>query len=119
MNSIASRWLGTVAALALSALIFPGAADVGGVLLGSLMLTILYVLLRPLLLTLALPLNLLLAGLVTPFADALLIRWTAAWVGGLTLTYPQCVAVALLLSAAYWPYSTWKQRYLQIKAAGG
>ena len=112
MNALAIRLLGCLAALALSALLFPGAATLGGVLLGALMLTILYLLIRPLLLTLALPFNLLLFGLVTPLADALLIRWTAAWVGGLSLNYWQCVAAALLISLAYYPYSHWKQRQL-------
>jgi uncharacterized membrane protein YvlD (DUF360 family) len=112
MNAIAIRLLGCLAALSLSALLFPGSADLSGVLVGALLLTLLYVLIRPLLLTLALPFNLLLLGLVTPLADALLIRWTAAWVGGLTLTYWQCVAVALLISLAYYPYSCRKQRQL-------
>jgi len=112
MNALATRFLGCLAALGLGALLFPGAADLNGVLLGALMLTALYLLIRPLLLTLALPLNLLLFGLATPLADALLIRWTAAWVSGLTLSYWQCVAVALIISLAYYPYSRWKQRQL-------
>jgi len=65
-----------------------------------------------LLLTLALPFNLLLFGLVTPLADALLILWTTAWVSGLSLGYWQCVAVALIISLAYYPYSRFKQRQL-------
>ena len=112
MSSIAMRLLGCLAALSFSALLFPGAATIPGVLLGTLMLTLLYLLIRPLLLTLALPFNLLLFGLVTPLADALLIRWTAAWVGGLTLGYWQCVALALIISLAYYPYSYWKQHQL-------
>jgi len=113
MNVIIIRWLGCLSALALSPLLFPGVATLPGILIGSLMLTILYVIVRPLLLIPALPFNLLLSGLVTPLADALLIRWTAAWVGGLTLTYWQCVATALLISAAYLPYSQAKQRRLR------
>jgi uncharacterized membrane protein YvlD (DUF360 family) len=112
MNALATRLLGCLAAFALSALIFPGAADLKGVLLGTLMLTLLYLLIRPLLLTLALPLNLLLMGLVTPLADALLIRWTAAWVSGLTLSCWRCVVVALIISLAYYPYAYWKQRQI-------
>ena len=113
MSAIGIRWLGCMCALALSSLLFSGAVVWPGVLLGSFMLTILYILLRPILLIPALPFNLLLAGLVTPFIDALLIRWTAAWVGGLTLNYWQCVATALLISAAYLPYSQMKQRQLR------
>ena len=101
MSMIAMRWLGCVAALAISSLLFPDAVTLPGVLVGASMLTALYVLLRPVLLIPALPFNLLLFGLVTPFIDALLIRWTAAWVSGLALTYWQCVATALLISAAY------------------
>ena len=112
MNALSMRLLGCLAAFSLSALLFPGSANIPGALLGTLMLTALYVLIRPLLLTLALPFNLLLFGLVTPLADALLIRWTAAWVGGLTLGYWQCVALALIISLAYYPYSRWKQHQL-------
>ena len=113
MNAIVLRFIGCLSALSLSALLFPGAADISGVLLGALLLTLLYVLIRPLLLTLALPFNLLLLSLATPLADALLIRWTAAWVGGLTLSYWQSVALALIISLAYYPYSLLKQRQLQ------
>ena len=115
MISLALRLLGCLAALSLSNLLFPGSAILSGVLIGALLLTLLYVLIRPLLLTLALPLNLLLLGLLTPLADALLIRWTAAWVGGLTLNYWQCVILALLISLAYYPYSLIKQRQLLAK----
>jgi uncharacterized membrane protein YvlD (DUF360 family) len=114
MSAIALRLVGCLAALSLSNLLFPGAAGLGGVLLGTLMLTLLYILIRPLLLTLALPFNLLLCGLATPLADALLIRWTAAWVG-LILSYWQCVTIALIISLAYYPYSLFKQRQLQAR----
>jgi len=119
MSAISIRLLGCLAALSLSSLIFPGAANLSGVLLGTLMLTLLYMLIRPLLLTLALPFNLLLLGLVTPLADALLIRWTAAWISGLTLSYWQCVALALLISLAYYPYACLKQRRLQLAQQRG
>jgi uncharacterized membrane protein YvlD (DUF360 family) len=117
MNAIVWRLPGCLAALSLSNLIFPGSVNLFGLLMGTLLLTIFYVLLRPLLLTLALPFNLLLFGLVTPLADALLIRWAAAWVSGLTLTYWQCVAVALLISLAYYPYALWKRRQIEANPA--
>ena len=112
MSAIVLRLLGCLIALSLSNLIFPGAATLSGVLFGTLLLTLLYVLIRPLLLTLALPFNLLLLGLITPLADALLIRWTAAWVSGLVLTYWQCVALTLIIGLTYSPYSHWKERQL-------
>ena len=117
MTATALRLLGCLAALSLGGLLFPGAASLSGVLLGALLLTFFYLLIRPLLLTLALPLNLLLFGLLTPLADALLIRWAAAWVSGLTLSYWQCVTVALLISLAYYPYSLWKQHQLTANPA--
>ncbi|MCL1816323.1 MAG: phage holin family protein [Clostridiales bacterium] len=105
MHIIAIRFLGCLTALSLSALLFPGSSSLFGALMGSLMLTLLYIIIRPLLLTLALPFNLLLFGLVTPLADGLLVRWTAAWINGLTLNYWQGVVLALVISLAYYPYS--------------
>ena len=114
MNAVLIRFAGCLAALSISTLLFPGAAGLGGIICGALLMTLFYVLIRPLLLTLALPLNLLLFGLVTPLADALLIRWAAAWTADLYLGYWQCVATALIVSLAYYPYSILKQRQLQV-----
>ena len=114
MPAIASRFLGCLAVLAITNFIFPNSVTPIGMLLGTIMLLLLYTFLRPLMLVLALPFNLLLLGLVTPFADALLVRWTAAWVCGLTLTYWQALLVAILLSIAYWPYSLWRQNRLKL-----
>lgn len=112
LRAIGVRLLGIVLVLALCGRLAPGSVLAGGLIWASLMLGLLYTFLRPLLLTLVLPFNLLLFGLLTPLADALLIRWTAAWVNGLTLTYWQSVLVALALGAAYLPYSNWKQKRL-------
>jgi len=109
------RLAGCSAALCLGIIFFPGSINIYGLIWGALLLTVFYTLLRPLLLTLALPFNLLLGGLITPLADALLIRWAAAWINGLMLNYWQCVALALTISLAYWPYSMWKQRQLPNK----
>ena len=113
MKALLIRLLGCLAALGLASLLFPGAASLSGIILGALLLTVFYVLMRPLLLTLALPFNLLLLGLVTPLADALLIRWATAWVSGFTLTYWQCLPLTLIISLAYYPYSLWKQQQLK------
>ena len=112
MKIVLIRLAGCLAALSLSNLFFPNTAALSGVIFGALLLTLFYILIRPLLLTLALPFNLLLFGLVTPLADALLLRWAAAWIRGLSLTYWQCVTLALIISLAYWPYSQWKQQQL-------
>lgn len=105
MNAILARWLGTAATLGATALLCPGLCTGSGVLWGSVMLTVLYVLIRPLTQTVALPFNLFLGGLLTPLTDALLIWWTSAWVSGLAVGYWQCVALALVISAAYAPYA--------------
>ena len=79
---------------------------VGSALLwGSLMLTVLYTLIRPFIQTLILPLNLFLGGLLTPLTDALLVSWTAACVHGLSLGYWDGVLVSLAIGAAYLPYA--------------
>jgi uncharacterized membrane protein YvlD (DUF360 family) len=115
LRAIGIRLAGIVIVLAVCGWLLPGSLQEGGLLWGSVMLGLLYIFLRPLLLTIVLPLNLLLFGLVTPLADALLVCWTAAWVGGLSLTYWQAVLVALALSLAYLPYSNSKQRRLGCK----
>ena len=49
MSVLAIRLLGCYIALSLSSLFFPGAATFGGAIAGALLLTVLYVLIRPLL----------------------------------------------------------------------
>lgn len=114
MNPAIMRIVSCVIALSATALIFPGSCNFWGLLWGTVMLTILYILLRPLIQLVCFPFNAVLLGLVTPFVDALLVRWTVAWVGGLQLTYWQCLVTALLIGVAYYPYSAWKQRRVQL-----
>ena len=104
------RVVGAAAALMVAGLIFPGSVSVAGALWGTVMLTVLYVLLRPLLLAVLLPLNLVGLGLATPFGDGLLVLWTSAWVGGIHISYLQAVAVALMISLANLPYSNAKEQ---------
>lgn len=84
---------------------------------GALLLTLFYVLLRPLMQALLLPANLLLLGLATPFADALLVLWACAWSGGALPGYWTCLLCALFISLAYWPYSSWRGKRLLETAA--
>ena len=113
MNAAVWRLFSCVAAVAVTGLIFPYTVNVMALLWATLMLFLLYTLLRPLLLLLALPLNMLLFGLLTPLGDALLLRWTVAWVHGLNWHYWQCLVAAIIISILYWPYSLWKKRRLQ------
>lgn len=112
MKAIIVRFTCCALALWLGCLLFPQACSANGILAGSIMLTILYTILRPLLLAIILVFNLHLFGLLTPLADALFLLWTSAWVNGLSLSYWQSVAMALLVSAAYFPYSLYKERML-------
>lgn len=107
-----ARFIACGAALLLALPLFPGTGTVSAALWGSMLLTVFYTLVRPLLLTLLLPFNLFLVGLLTPLADALLVLWAGAWVNGLAFSYWQGVAVALLVSLLYMPYSYWKQKSL-------
>lgn len=112
MMPIFYRLLNCLAALGVSALLFPGTIDLGGAAWGCLLLTLFYVLLRPVLQALTLPLNLFILGVATPFADALLVWWASAWVPGFSVGYLQAVVIALIISLFYMPYSWYKQKRL-------
>nr|WP_122012182.1 phage holin family protein [Maliibacterium massiliense] len=112
-----ARVAGCALSLCAAGLLFPGISSLGGVLWGTLMLTLLYTLLRPAMQAIIAPLNLVVLGLLTPITDALFVWWTSAWVGGLALSYGQSIVVALLISLCFVPYSCWKQRLL--RPAGG
>lgn len=113
MTAVFARFAGCLFALSVAGLVFPGACTMGGVFWGSVLLTVFYVLLRPLMQVLILPFNLFTFGLLTPITDALFCLWASAWVGGLSLGYLQSVAAALLISLANIPYSAWKKRKLR------
>ena len=99
-----ARWIGCMVSLCAGALIFPGSCDAGGVLL-----TLLYVFLKPLFQVIILPVNLFVAGLLTPVADGLLVWWTSAWIPGIALGYGQSVLIAVCISLCYLPYSYYKK----------
>lgn len=107
-----ARFFACLMALLLAAALFPEACLVSGAIWGSMLLTVFYALLRPLMQAVILPFNIFLCGLLTPITDALLVLWASAWGTGLSFTYWQSVAVALLVSALYLPFSYWKQRSL-------
>ncbi len=112
MTGIIARLLGSWGALAVCALLFPGSCTLWGILWGGLALTALYLLIRPLIQTLLLPLNLFLLGLLTPLTDALLVLWACAWTPGTELGYWQAVGAALLLSLFWLPYAKGKRNRL-------
>lgn len=112
MTSFLARVLSCCGAFAVCALLFPGTCTIWGVLAGGALLTVFYVFLRPVLQGLILPLNLFLAGLLTPLTDALLVLWACAWTGGTELSYWQSVCAALLAALFYLPYTRSKKAKL-------
>ena len=101
MKAIVFRAIGIACVMACLFAIAPDRCQGSAPLWGSLMLTVLYTLIRPFIQTLILPLNIFLAGLLTPLTDALLVSWTAAWVHG----YWDGVLISLAIGAAYLPYA--------------
>lgn len=110
MKAIACRAAGITCVMLCWFLAAPDRCQGGAVLWGSLMLTVLYTLVRPLMQTLILPLNLFLAGLLTPLTDALLVIWTGAWVPGLSLGYWDGVLFSMAAGLAYLPYARRKRQ---------
>ena len=105
MKAIVFRAIGIACVMACLFAIAPDRCQGSAPLWGSLMLTVLYTLIRPFIQTLILPLNVFWAGLLTPLTDALLVSWTAAWVHGLSLGYWDGVLISLAIGAAYLPYA--------------
>ena len=105
MRAIVFRAMGIAGVMACLFAIAPDRCQGSALLWGSLMLTVLYTLIRPFIQTLILPVNLFLGGLLTPLTDALLVSWTAACVHGLSLGYWDGVLVSLAIGAAYLPYA--------------
>lgn len=110
MKVLFARLVGCVGAFALCGVLFPGACTLLGALWGGAFLTLLYALIRPLLQTLLLPLNLILFGIFTPLTDALLVLWACAWTPGTSLGYWQAVCAALLVSLFWLPCARGKRR---------
>ncbi len=110
LAGVAARLAGCLGAFLLCRLLFPGSLSLRGVLFGGLLLTVLYLLIRPVLQAVLLPLNLLFFGVFTPLADALLVLWACAWAPGAALSYWPAVCCALLCSLFWLPYGAAKRR---------
>lgn len=105
MRAFLIRLAGCWGALAVFGLLFPGRGSLGGVLWGGALLAVLYVVIRPLLQTVLLPLNLLLFGIFTPLTDAWLVLWAWSWSGFAGFSYWAAVGCALLISLFWAPFA--------------
>lgn len=113
MRTLTLRFIGCLAALMITGLLFWGSVSLWGALLAALWMTFLYVFVRPLLQTILLPFNVLLLGVCTPLCDAWLVWWAGAWsFGGVSMGYGQALLVAILALIFYLPYSQGQKRRL-------
>lgn len=110
--AVGIRFLTCFGGLAVTGLLFPGSCTLWGLLFGTLLCGVLYVLIRPLVQAVILPFNLVLAGVLTPLTDALLVQWASAWVWGLRLSYWQSLFAAVVMLLLMLPYSAAKKRRL-------
>ncbi len=110
MKAFLARLAGCFCAFLLCGLLFPCSCSLWGALWAGAVLAVFYTLVRPMMQTLLLPLNLFFLGVFTPLTDALLVLWACAWTGGTELGYWQAVCCALLCSLLWLPYSAAKRR---------
>lgn len=110
--SFFARLLSCIGGLLLAIPLFPGNISFLPALFGGMALTLLYIFLRPLLQCIALPFNLLLFGLVTPLADALLFLLADVCTAGMQLSYWQGALTSLLIGLCYAPFAACKRRAL-------
>lgn len=113
MNACIARILSCAAGLAAGCLLLDVNVSFGAGLLCLLLLSIFYILLKPLAQVLVLPVNLFLFGLAGLFADALLVWWASAWTPGLSLTYFESLLIAALNFVCFLPYDMKKRRRLR------
>lgn len=114
MRAAFNRFVGSAAALTVTSLLFTGRFSLWAILFGSVMLTLLYILIRPLMQVIIAPFNLFLFGVLTPLADALLVLWTSAWISGLSLRYWHCIVAALIISLVFCQYTAWKKEHVSL-----
>lgn len=115
MRGILARLFGCWGAFLVCWLLFPGSCTLWGVFWGGLVLTALYVAVRPIIQTLLLPLNLFLLGVFTPLTDALLVLWACAWTPGTGLGWWQALAAALAVSVFWLPYThSWRREHMGV-----
>ena len=110
MTALWTRYFGIAFVLFGTSLVCPPLCTPAGALGAGLLLTVFYVLLRPVMQTIILPINALVWGLLTPLTDALLVWWASAWMPGFSVGYWQSVCIAICISLAYYPYSLYKKR---------
>lgn len=99
------RFLGTVFAVLLAAYVVPGFAVSGfyAAALVALVLGVLNVTVKPVILVLTLPLNLLTLGLFTFVVNALLLRFVATFVPGFAIAgFAPALWGALIITVVHW-----------------
>lgn len=89
-----------------------GECSLIGALLGGGMLFLLYVLIRPITKALALPVDLLFLGLLTPVMDALLVWWACAWTPWTSMGFSGALCCGLVSGALWMLYSCRKRQSL-------
>lgn len=112
MKAVLVRLLASWGAFGVCALLFPGSCTLWGVFWGGLVFALLALLVRPLIQTVCLPLNLLLLDLITPLTDGLLVLWACAWTPGTSLGFWQAVLAGLLAALFCLPWSQAKRKKL-------
>lgn len=85
MTALWTRYFGIAFVLFGTSLVCPPLCTPVGALCAGLPLTVFYVLLRPVMQTIILPINALVWGLLTPLTDALLVWWASAWMPGFSV----------------------------------
>lgn len=106
-----ARVAGCVLAFFLCGWVF-GRCSLIGALLGGAVLSLLYVFIRPITKAVALPVDLLLLGALTPVMDALLVLWACAWTPWTTMSFSGALCCGLLCGAFWLLYSCRKRRSL-------
>ena len=110
MEAFLWRIISCAAGAATSLLILGMPAKVEWLFLISLYIFILYLVVRPLMLLIALPFNVFLFGVFTLFIDALLVWWAQAWTAGIEMGYLQSMLTATFIWVYYLPYSMRRRR---------
>ncbi len=99
-ESLLARAASCVLAFFLCGWVF-GKCSLIGALLGGGVLSLLYIFIRPITKALALPVDLLLLGLLTPVMDALLVLWACAWTPWTSMSFSGALWCGLV-SGAFW-----------------
>jgi putative membrane protein len=100
MSGLITRWILNIAALVITAALLPGfELDLWGAIVGSIFLGIVNAVIRPFILVLTLPLNVLTLGLFTFVINALMLWLTSVTIRGFDITnFGWAILSALLLS---------------------